>query len=141
MNACASSSRFISLLRRTRTNPAAVHRNHPPIAFVQSEHARSLRWWFRDGHQLRLSLRRVLDDDLVSRLRELQQFAQFGLSFLDAECCAHDHRLGSPRWQSKRATGFEQLVEFPEIERLNIGSVSTMKISWAQPPKALFEFL
>src|SRR5215218_3040943 len=36
----------------------------------------------------------------------------------------------------------EQLVEFPEIERLNIGPVSTMKISWDQPHEGnMFEFL
>ncbi len=36
----------------------------------------------------------------------------------------------------------EQLVEFPEIERLNIGPISTMKISWDQPHEGnMFEFL
>jgi len=36
----------------------------------------------------------------------------------------------------------EQLTEFPGIERLNIGPVSTMKISWDQPHEGnLFEFL
>jgi acyl-CoA reductase-like NAD-dependent aldehyde dehydrogenase len=36
----------------------------------------------------------------------------------------------------------EQLVEFPEIERLNIGPVSTMRISWDQPHEGnMFEFL
>ena len=36
----------------------------------------------------------------------------------------------------------EQLVEFPEIERLNIGPVSTMNISWDQPHEGnMFEFL
>lgn len=36
----------------------------------------------------------------------------------------------------------EQLVEFPEVERLNIGPVSTMKISWDQPHEGnMFEFL
>lgn len=36
----------------------------------------------------------------------------------------------------------EQLVEFPGIERLNIGPVSTMKISWDQPHEGnMFEFL
>ena len=36
----------------------------------------------------------------------------------------------------------EQLVEFPEIERPNIGPVSTMKISWDQPHEGnMFEFL
>ena len=36
----------------------------------------------------------------------------------------------------------EQLVEFPGIERLNIGPVSTMKISWDQAHEGnMFEFL
>lgn len=36
----------------------------------------------------------------------------------------------------------ERLQEFPEIERLNIGPVSTMKISWDQPHEGnMFEFL
>jgi acyl-CoA reductase-like NAD-dependent aldehyde dehydrogenase len=36
----------------------------------------------------------------------------------------------------------EQLTEFPEIERLNIGPISTMKISWDQPHEGnMFEFL
>lgn len=36
----------------------------------------------------------------------------------------------------------EQLVEFPDIGRLNIGLVSTMKISWDQPHEGnMFEFL
>jgi acyl-CoA reductase-like NAD-dependent aldehyde dehydrogenase len=36
----------------------------------------------------------------------------------------------------------EQLLEFPKIERLNIGPVSTMKISWDQPHEGnMFEFL
>lgn len=36
----------------------------------------------------------------------------------------------------------EQLQDFPEIERLNIGPVSTMKISWDQPHEGnMFEFL
>lgn len=36
----------------------------------------------------------------------------------------------------------EQLQAFPEIERLNIGPVSTMKISWDQPHEGnMFEFL
>jgi acyl-CoA reductase-like NAD-dependent aldehyde dehydrogenase len=36
----------------------------------------------------------------------------------------------------------EQLTAFPEIERLNIGPVSTMKISWDQPHEGnMFEFL
>jgi hypothetical protein len=35
-----------------------------------------------------------------------------------------------------------QLESFPEIERLNIGPVSTMKISWDQPHEGnMFEFL
>ena len=33
-------------------------------------------------------------------------------------------------------------MAFPEIERLNIGPVSTMKISWDQPHEEnMFEFL
>ena len=36
----------------------------------------------------------------------------------------------------------EQLIDFPEIDRLNIGPVSTMKISWDQPHEGnMFEFL
>ena len=36
----------------------------------------------------------------------------------------------------------EQIQSFPEIERLNIGPVSTMKISWDQPHEGnMFEFL
>jgi len=36
----------------------------------------------------------------------------------------------------------EQLQAFPEIERLNLGPVSTMKISWDQPHEGnMFEFL
>jgi len=36
----------------------------------------------------------------------------------------------------------EQLTEFPHIERLNIGPISTMKISWDQPHEGnMFEFL
>ena len=36
----------------------------------------------------------------------------------------------------------EQIQAFPEIERLNIGPVSTMKISWDQPHEGnMFEFL
>jgi len=36
----------------------------------------------------------------------------------------------------------EQLLAFPHIERLNIGPVSTMKISWDQPHEGnMFEFL
>jgi hypothetical protein len=35
-----------------------------------------------------------------------------------------------------------KLFEFPHIERLNIGPVSTMKISWDQPHEGnMFEFL
>ena len=35
-----------------------------------------------------------------------------------------------------------QIQAFPEIERLNIGPVSTMKISWDQPHEGnMFEFL
>ncbi len=36
----------------------------------------------------------------------------------------------------------EELTEFPHIERLNIGPISTMKISWDQPHEGnMFEFL
>jgi hypothetical protein len=36
----------------------------------------------------------------------------------------------------------EQLSEFPHIERLNIGPISTMKVSWDQPHEGnMFEFL
>jgi hypothetical protein len=36
----------------------------------------------------------------------------------------------------------DELMGFPEIERLNIGPVSTMKISWDQPHEGnMFEFL
>jgi hypothetical protein len=36
----------------------------------------------------------------------------------------------------------EQLVESPLIERLNIGPISTMTVSWDQPHEGnLFEFL
>jgi acyl-CoA reductase-like NAD-dependent aldehyde dehydrogenase len=36
----------------------------------------------------------------------------------------------------------EQLMAFREIERLNIGPVSTMKVSWDQPHEGnMFEFL
>ena len=36
----------------------------------------------------------------------------------------------------------DQLMAFPEIERLNVGPVSTMRISWDQPHEGnLFEFL
>jgi len=43
---------------------------------------------------------------------------------------------------TKDAKFFEQLMSFPLIERLNIGPVSTMKISWDQPHEGnMFEFL
>ena len=36
----------------------------------------------------------------------------------------------------------EQLLEFPHIERLNLGPLSTMNISWDQPHEGnMFEFL
>ena len=36
----------------------------------------------------------------------------------------------------------EQVMAYPHIERLNIGPVSTMKISWDQPHEGnMFEFL
>jgi acyl-CoA reductase-like NAD-dependent aldehyde dehydrogenase len=42
-----------------------------------------------------------------------------------------------------RDPGFiHQLKRFPDIERLNIGPVSTMKVSWDQPHEGnMFEFL
>ncbi|MEP6663457.1 MAG: aldehyde dehydrogenase family protein [Verrucomicrobiota bacterium] len=43
---------------------------------------------------------------------------------------------------TKDAKFIEQLTEFPHIERLNIGPISTMKISWDQPHEGnMFEFL
>jgi Aldehyde dehydrogenase family len=43
---------------------------------------------------------------------------------------------------TKDAAFIEQLTAFPHIERLNIGPVSTMKISWDQPHEGnMFEFL
>jgi acyl-CoA reductase-like NAD-dependent aldehyde dehydrogenase len=43
---------------------------------------------------------------------------------------------------TKDAAFIEQIQAFPEIERLNIGPVSTMKISWDQPHEGnMFEFL
>ena len=43
---------------------------------------------------------------------------------------------------TKDAAFLEHLSAFPEIERLNIGPVSTMKISWDQPHEGnMFEFL
>jgi acyl-CoA reductase-like NAD-dependent aldehyde dehydrogenase len=43
---------------------------------------------------------------------------------------------------TKNATFIEELMAFPDIERLNIGPVSTMKISWDQPHEGnMFEFL
>ncbi len=43
---------------------------------------------------------------------------------------------------TKDAAFIDQLSAFPEIERLNIGPVSTMKISWDQPHEGnMFEFL
>ena len=43
---------------------------------------------------------------------------------------------------TKNPQFIEQLEAFPEIERLNIGPVSTMKISWDQPHEGnMFEFL
>ena len=43
---------------------------------------------------------------------------------------------------TKDAAFIEQLTAFPDIERLNIGPVSTMKISWDQPHEGnMFEFL
>ena len=39
-------------------------------------------------------------------------------------------------------TFIEQLLESPLIERLNIGPISTMNVSWDQPHEGnLFEFL
>ena len=43
---------------------------------------------------------------------------------------------------TKDAKFIEDLMAFPEIDRLNIGPVSTMKISWDQPHEGnMFEFL
>ncbi len=43
---------------------------------------------------------------------------------------------------TKDAKFIDQLIDFPEIDRLNIGPVSTMKISWDQPHEGnMFEFL
>ena len=43
---------------------------------------------------------------------------------------------------TKDAAWIEELMAFPEIERLNIGPVSTMAISWDQPHEGnMFEFL
>ena len=43
---------------------------------------------------------------------------------------------------TKDAAFIEQLMAFPHIERLNIGPISTMKISWDQPHEGnMFEFL
>lgn len=43
---------------------------------------------------------------------------------------------------TKDSAFIEQLMTFPQIDRLNIGPVSTMKISWDQPHEGnMFEFL
>jgi acyl-CoA reductase-like NAD-dependent aldehyde dehydrogenase len=43
---------------------------------------------------------------------------------------------------TKDEAWIEEITAFPEIERLNIGPVSTMKISWDQPHEGnMFEFL
>jgi acyl-CoA reductase-like NAD-dependent aldehyde dehydrogenase len=43
---------------------------------------------------------------------------------------------------TKDAAFIEQVMAFPHIDRLNIGPVSTMKISWDQPHEGnMFEFL
>ena len=43
---------------------------------------------------------------------------------------------------TKDAAFIEQVMAYPHIERLNIGPVSTMKISWDQPHEGnMFEFL
>ncbi|MEW6160640.1 MAG: aldehyde dehydrogenase family protein [Verrucomicrobiota bacterium] len=43
---------------------------------------------------------------------------------------------------TKDAAWIEQLLEFPHIERLNIGPISTMQVSWDQPHEGnMFEFL
>ncbi|MCW5551237.1 MAG: aldehyde dehydrogenase [Verrucomicrobiae bacterium] len=43
---------------------------------------------------------------------------------------------------TKDAKFIEQLMAYPHIERLNIGPVSTMKVSWDQPHEGnMFEFL
>ena len=43
---------------------------------------------------------------------------------------------------TKDAKFIQAVTDFPEIDRLNIGPVSTMKISWDQPHEGnMFEFL
>mgnify|MGYP003347790438 FL=1 len=43
---------------------------------------------------------------------------------------------------TKDAKFIEEIEAFPEIERLNIGPISTMSISWDQPHEGnMFEFL
>lgn len=43
---------------------------------------------------------------------------------------------------TKNPSFIEQLMDYPHIERLNLGPVSTMKISWDQPHEGnMFEFL
>ena len=43
---------------------------------------------------------------------------------------------------TKDAKFTEEVMAYPHIDRLNIGPVSTMKISWDQPHKGnMFEFL
>jgi hypothetical protein len=43
---------------------------------------------------------------------------------------------------TKDAAWIEQLLESPLIDRLNLGPISTMKISWDQPHEGnMFEFL
>ena len=43
---------------------------------------------------------------------------------------------------TKDAAFIGQLLEFPHIERLNLGPLSTMNISWDQPHEGnMFEFL
>ena len=57
---------------------------------------------------------------------------------------AQANRLHSrlPRSSPKTPAFIEQLMAYPHIERLNIGPVSTMKISWDQPHEGnMFEFL
>ena len=52
-----------------------------------------------------------------------------------------DRLWSSPRSPATSAL-IEQLIESPLIERLNLGPLSTMKISWDQPHEGnLFEFL
>ena len=46
------------------------------------------------------------------------------------------------RYEDNALALTEQLLEFPHIERLNLGPVSTLNVSWDQPHEGnMFEFL